>query len=120
MFRIIAVGLTGLILAACDPVEPPAAPAAPAEPAAAPESDAPMETAPSDPLEAIEWRADRCAHYSGEIAGDQSERDRWLQEQMGVLRCDELVAEARAMREARADEPAVAARLDEVIALFEY
>lgn len=78
-----------------------------------------METAPSDPLEALEWRAVGCEHLGGEFAGDNSERDQALTAQMDDLRCgDDLMADARAMREAQAGDPAVAARLDAILAVY--
>lgn len=142
MSRIVAIGLTALMLAACQPAdqapvaEPEAtADQAPIAEAAAPESaPAPsmpmtwtamqdryqrMEDAPSEPLEALERRAVLCAHYSGEFGGDNSERDQWLNAQMDQYRCDELVADARAMRDARSGEPVVVDRLDTVLAQFE-
>ena len=143
MSRIVAIGLTAFMLAACQPPadQTPAAeadqtPAAESEAvAAAPESapapSAPMtwaamrdryqqmEGAPSDPLEALEHRAVLCAHYSGEFGGDNSERDQWLNAQMDQYRCLDLVADARAMRDARSGEPAVVDRLDTVLAQFE-
>lgn len=138
MSRIALIGLTALTLTACGPGEqtPTAEPAAPAPtPAPAPGSDAgatapmsweamqdryrQMEVAPGDPLEALEHRAVLCAHYMGEQGGEGSERDQWLNAQMETHRCEELAAEARAMRDARSDEPAVVARLETVLAQFE-
>jgi len=79
-----------------------------------------MEVEPTDPLEAMEMRAVLCSHYSGEFGGDNSERDQYLNAQIDKYRCgDELVAEARAMRDARSGEPTVKARLDTVLAQFE-
>lgn len=140
MSRVIAIGLTAVILAACQPADQtptaePTAPAPAAEPAAADPASAPraaapmtweamqdryqqMEGDPTDPLEALERRAVLCAHYSGEFGGDNSERDQWLNAQMDSYRCDDLVADARAMRDARSGEPDVAARLDTVLAQF--
>lgn len=134
MSRIVAVGLTALILTACNPADQtaPPEPAAPAAAANAVQPSAPVsweatqeryrqvEVAPSDPLEALEWRAVRCDHYSSEFGGDGSERDQWLNAQMDGLRCGGgLAAEARAMRDARSGEPVVVARLNTVLATFE-
>jgi hypothetical protein len=134
MSRIVALGLTALSLAACNPADqtPPPEPATPAAATSAARPSAPVsweatqdryrqvEAAPSDPLEALEWRAVQCDHYSGEFGGDGSERDQWLNAQMEGLRCgDPLAAEARAMRDARAGEAGVAARLDVVLARLE-
>jgi hypothetical protein len=120
-------------LAACTPAETETASAtdattpAAAEPAAETSADASwqavqdryrsMETAPADPLEALEWRAVGCGHLSGEIGGDGSERDQALNAQMEDMRCgDELVADARAMRDGQTADPAAVARLDAVLA----
>ncbi|WP_374274727.1 hypothetical protein [Brevundimonas sp.] len=138
MFRIVATGLTAFILCACDPVEE-TAPPVPAEAPApasgpAPTADMPaattwqatqdryrgIEAQPSDPLEAIEWRAVQCEHMAGEFGGDNSERDQQLNARMDELRCgEELLADARALRDARADDLAVAARLAPVLAIYE-
>lgn len=134
MSRIVTMGLTALLLAACQPAyEPtPTEPVPPAEATSAPQPSTAVsweatqeryrqvDVAPSDPLEALEWRAVGCAHYSGEFGGDNSERDQWLNAQMDRLQCgDELIAEARAMRDTRSGEPDVVARLNSVLAAFE-
>ena len=132
MSRIAAFGLTALILAACQPGDPapPAGPVTSSAPAASSPSAAAswdatreryrqVDAAPSDPLEALEWRGVRCDHYASEFGGDGSERDQWLNAQMDGLACGEaLAAEARAMRDAHSAEPDVAARLDAVLALY--
>lgn len=136
MSRIVAIGLTALILTACNPADqtgsaepatsapvtpaPTAPSAAPASWEATQERYRQVEVAPSDSLEALEWRAVGCQHYGGEFGGDGSERDRWLNARMERLKCgDELVAEARAMRASRSGEPDVVARLNAVIAVYE-
>jgi hypothetical protein len=134
MFRIVAIGLTALILTACNPadqatpaelVPPSVATSAPPPPAAVSweatqERNRQIDVAPSDPFEALEWRGVQCEHYSGEFGGDGSERDQWLNAQMDTLQCgDELMSEARAMRNARSNEPAVVARLNAVLAVYE-
>jgi len=141
MLRILIPGLTALILTACRPADQtPAAEVAPAptvEAAAAtpsPSSRSPgpmsweatreryrqVEEMPSDPLEALEYRGVLCEYFSGEFGGDLSEHDRFLNVQMDRYRCgDELVAEARAMRASRADEPDTVARLDAIVAIYE-
>lgn len=131
MSRLVAMGLTVLVLTACKPADQtaPPAPAAPSAAASTPQPSAAVsweatqeryrqvDAAPSDPLEALEWRGVRCEHYAGEFGGDGSERDRWLNAQMDQLRCgDDLTAEARAMRDVRSGEPVVVARLDAVLA----
>lgn len=76
------------------------------------------EDEPTDALEALENRAVLCQHYMGEHSGMGSERDLWLNAQMDKYRCEELVADARAMLDARSGEPAVVARLNTVLAQF--
>lgn len=137
MSRIIAIGLTALIVAACGPADQtstaePAAPApvpAPVAPASAPQPSAPMsweaiqdryqmvEVEPTDPLEALEYRAVTCAYFSGEIGGGSPEREQFLNAQIEKYRCeDALLADLRAMRDARSDEPAVVSRIDTLLA----
>ena len=134
MSRTAAIVLTAFVVAACEPADP-ATPTEPVAPAAATRAPQPspagsweatqeryrqVDLAPSDPVEALEWRAVGCAHYSGEFGGDSSERDQWLNAQMVRLRCgDELMADARALRNARTGEADVVARLNAVLAVFE-
>lgn len=130
----IVIGLTAVILTACQPTDQatPTKAFAPVETTSAPQPSTPVsweamqeryrqvDVAPSDPLAALEWRGVGCAHYSGEFGGDNSERDQWLNAQMDRLQCgDELMAEARAMRDARSGEPDVVARINSVLAAFE-
>lgn len=131
MSRIVAISLSALALVACKPAdqpaptEPPAAtgsaqPPAPVSWEATQERYQQVDVAPSDPLEALEWRAVQCDHYSSEFGGDGSERDQWLNAQMDRLRCgDPLLTDLRAMRDARSGEPGVVARIDAVLAVFE-
>ncbi len=139
MSRTAVVGLTFLILAACGPADqtPPAETAAPtsvpaperAAPAGSPRPSAPMsweamqdhyggmEVEPTDPLEALEYRAVICAHLSGEIGSEVPEREQYLNAQIDKHRCeDALMAEVRAMRDARSDDPAAVSRLDTILA----
>ena len=74
---------------------------------------------PTAPLEALEHRAVLCDHYRGEVGGNGSERDQWLNAQMDRYRCEELLTEVRAMRDASSGQPAVVARLDTVLSAFE-
>ena len=141
MSRIALIGLAALILTACGPADqaPTAEPAAPAAaaaataPASAPRPSAPMsweamqdhyrqmEVEPTDPLEALEYRAVACAHFSSEVGSGDPEREQYLSAQIDKYRCEEaLVAEVRAMRDARSDEPAVLARLDTILAGLPY
>jgi hypothetical protein len=128
MSRIIAIGLVGLVLAACQPVAEPAPPAEPAlAPAAQPAVDAAwaaeqnrylaVNVEPSDRLEAVMWRGVRCDFLGSEFGGDNSEQDRAINARMDELRCgDELLAEARALRGTLAGAPAAVARLDALLA----
>lgn len=131
MSRIIVCGLTALALTACKPVAepaPPAEPAASTAPAiAVPGADATwialedryrmVETAPADPVAAVEWRAVLCDHFSGEFGGDNSERDREVNARMDELRCgDALIDDARALRTSHAGDPDTVAKLDFVLA----
>lgn len=137
MFRTVVVGLGALILAGCGPgdqtpaaeraaPEPaltPAAPASAPRPAAAMSWEAmqdhyrSMEVEPTDPLEALEHRAVACAHFSGEVGSEDPERERYLNAQVDKYGCEgALVAEVRAMRDARSDEPVAVRRLDTILA----
>lgn len=130
MTRTIAIGLTLLGLSACKPVAEPVPPAPPVEPVA---SAAPTPTVdawtaeqdryldvnvqPSDPVEAILWRGVRCDFLGGEIGGDNSAQDRAIQARMDELRCgDELLGEARELRQTLAGDPRAVIRLDALIA----
>ena len=122
MSRIIAIGLAGLVLAACKPAAEPA-PAPAAEPAVdaawAAEQDRylAVNVEPSDPLEAVMWRGVRCDFLGSEFGGDNSEQDRAINARMDELRCgDGLLAEARELRGTLAGAPAAVARLDVLLA----
>lgn len=132
MIRIIAIALTALVLAACKPVAEPAPPAEPAAPVApAPAALTAAEAAwtaeqdrylavnvqPSDPVEAVMWRGVRCDFLGSEFGGDNSEQDRAINARMDELRCgDELLGEARELRQTLAGDPAAVARLDALLA----
>lgn len=135
MFRPVLLIAAIAALAACTPAETETASAtdaatpAASEPAADASADTSwqavqdryraMETAPADPLEALEWRAVGCGHLSSEFGGDGSERDQALNAQMDEMRCgDDLVADARAMRDAQTADPAAVARLDAILANY--
>lgn len=121
MVRIAAVGLAGVLLAACRPVAettPPTASGAAADPIWAAEADRYLSVnlQPSDPLEALIWRAVRCDFLGGEIGGDRSAQDRAIEARMGELGCGEpLLAEARALRARHAADAATVARLDALL-----
>ena len=135
MSRTFTLGLTALALAACQPVAepaPPAEPVAPVAPAQAiPADEASAHTTwtaledrylhvnvrPSDPVDALEWTEVRCGFLSSEFGGDNSAQDRAINARMDELRCgDDMVADARALRQARAEEPAAVVRLDALLA----
>lgn len=137
MSRTLALGLSALILAACQPeqdsagsaalpakqtpnaelTEPQAALATASQPAAPMSWEGmqdyyrQMEAEPADPLESLGYRAVLCAHLSGEFGDGDPEREAFLGAQVDKHRCEELKADLRAMQEARSDEPAVVARL---------
>ncbi|WP_425987219.1 hypothetical protein [Brevundimonas sp. TWP2-3-2] len=131
MSRVIAIGLAGLVLAACKPVAEPAPPAEPAAaaapaPAAQPAVDAAwaaeqdrylaVNVEPSDPVEAVMWRGVRCDFLGSEFGGDDSVQDRAINARMDELRCgDELLAEARELRGTLAGDPASVARIDALL-----
>ena len=52
-------------------------------------------------------RVAACFHFSGEINGDQSERDKEVAAAMSELRCDTIEQEANEMRKKYADDKAV-------------
>ncbi len=139
MSRTVVIGLTVLILAACGPADQtptaetaaPASAPAPSQAASAspPRPPGPMsweamqdhyrliEVEPTDPLEALEYRAVICAHLSGEVGSEVPEREQYLSTQIDKHRCeDPLVAEVRAMRQARSNDPAAVSRLDTILA----
>lgn len=132
MIRIIALGLTALVLTACKPVAEPAPPAEPAAPVApSPAAPTAAEAAwtaeqdrylavnvqPSDPVEAVMWRGVRCDFLGSEFGGDNSEQDRAINARMDELRCgDELLGEARELRQTPGGDPAAVARLDALLA----
>lgn len=131
MSRLIAVGLAALLLAACRPAAESAAPAQPQTPAAPSAEEAArqavwdglenryigMETAPADPIDAVEWREVHCNFLAGEFGGDNSEQDRAVNARMDELRCGEdLLADVRALRESHVTDTATLARLDALLA----
>ena len=61
---------------------------------------------PDDASKVID-RLTACIHFSGEINGDQSERDKAVASTMSELRCDTIEHEADAMRKKYADNKAV-------------
>ena len=131
MSRIIVIGLTALVLAACQPAAEPAAPVAPAAttatPAAATDQAAQdaiwaaleerylgMETVPSDPIEALEWREVHCNFLGGEIGGDP-EQDKAVNARIEEIGCFRQLEDAQALRATRMTDTAAVARLDAFI-----
>lgn len=127
MFRITTIGLTALVLAACQPVAEPPAPAQPAAPTAAADQAAQdavwaaleerylgMETVPTDPIEALEWREVHCNFLGGEIGGDP-EQDKAVNARIEEIGCFRQLEDARALRDTRMTDTAAVARLDAFI-----
>ena len=61
---------------------------------------------PADASKVID-RVAACFHFSGEINGDRSERDKEVASAMSKLRCGTIEQEADAMRKKYADNKAV-------------
>ncbi|WGM30974.1 hypothetical protein [Brevundimonas sp. NIBR11] len=124
--RIIAIGFTAVVLAACQPAAESTAPteAAPAVAADQAAQDAVwaaleekylgMETMPADPIDALEWREVHCNFLAGEIGGDP-EQDRAVNARIDEL-CSQQLETARALKAARATDTAAVARLDAFLA----
>ena len=123
----ITVGLAALLLAACQPAPEPAPPAGTPAPTAAEQAalDATwaaleerylgMETVPSDPIEALEWREVHCNFLGGEIGGDP-EQDRAVNARIEEIGCMRQLEDARALRSTLMTDTASVARLDAFIA----
>ncbi len=127
MQRIVAIGFTAIILAACQPAAEPAAPAAPATDTTAADQAAQdavwtaledrylgMETVPSDPIDAAEWREVHCNFLGGEIGGD-AEQDRAVNARIEELGCLRQVEEAQALKATHMTDTAAVTRLDALI-----
>ena len=69
-----------------------------------------METVPSDPIDALEWREVHCNFLGGELSGDP-EQDRsindWIDEN-----CARQLDDARTLRSVMITDTAAVARLD--------
>jgi hypothetical protein len=120
--RFAALGLAVLLVAGCTPDAPAPAPAAdaPAPPPAV-AVEAPPAPAAVDPalawenrlgnlppdVAAVVERIATCTHFSGEINGDQSERDREVAATMAELHCDTAEQDAATLREQYGDRPDV-------------
>jgi len=123
MSRIIVIGLTAVLLAACQPAAEPAAPEAPAPItatdqaaqdavwAALEERYLGMETVPSDPIEALEWREVHCNFLGGEIGGG-AEQDRAVNARIEEIGCMRQLEDAQALKATRMTDTAAVARLD--------
>ena len=128
MSRIIILGFAAVVLAACQPAAEPATPAetVAAAPTAAEQAalDATwtaledrylgMETVPSDPIEALEWREVHCNFLGGEIGGGE-EQDRQVNARIEELGCIRQVEEAQALKTPRMTDTAAVTRLDALI-----
>ena len=126
MSRII-IGLTAVVLAACQPVPeraPPTASAASATAADQAAEDAVwagleaqylgMETVPADPIEALEWREVHCNFLGGEIGGDP-EQDKAVNARIEEIGCFRQLEDAQALRSTRMTDTVAVARLDAFI-----
>lgn len=127
MSRIITIGLTALILAACQPAVGPAVPAEAVVQTAVADQAAQdavwagleerylgMETVPSDPINALEWREVHCNFLGGEIGGDP-EQDKAVNARIKEIGCFRQLEDARALRDTRMTDTAAVARLDAFI-----
>lgn len=128
MFRIITMGLAALTLVGCQPAPEPPAPAETEAPALAADQAAQdavwaaledrylgMETVPSNPIEALEWREVHCNFLGGEIGGDP-EQDRAVNARIEEIGCLRQLEDARALRSTLMTDTASVARLDAFIA----
>lgn len=126
MARSIVIGLTALVLSACQPATEPAATAAAA---ATPATDQAaqdavwavledrylgMEAVPTDPIEELEWREVHCNFLGREIGGDP-EQDKAVNARIEEIGCFRQLEDARALRDTRMTDTAAVARLDAFI-----
>lgn len=127
MSRIIALGFAAVILAACQPAAESTAPAEAAAPKVAADQAAQdavwaaledrylgMETVPTDPIEALEWREVHCNFLGGEIGGDP-EQDKAVNARIEEIGCGRQLEDAQALRATRMTDTAAVARLDAFI-----
>jgi hypothetical protein len=131
--RWLAAALALLLVVACSP-EPAPAPTAeiatPAPDAAPPPADAAPTPPPAvDPATAWEnrlgnlppdaaaviRRVEACNHFSGEVSGDGSGRDRAVAAKMVELHCDAIESDTVALRAMYGDRPDVMEALDMAI-----
>jgi len=123
MFRIITIGLTAAVLAACQPAAEPTAPAEAAAPPAAADQAARdaafaaleerwlQADKPTDPIEELDWREVHCNYLAGEMSGDV-EIDNQIDARLKELRCFSQDEDALAVKAASAGDPAALARLE--------
>ena len=124
MFRIItAIGMSAVILAACEPAT--SVEAAPSQAAPAPATPAAFDYAafealearwlqadkPTDPIDELDWREVHCNFLAGELSGD-AELDNQIDRRLKELRCFSQDEDALAVKAASAGDPAALARLD--------
>ena len=108
MHRLVALGLTALVLSACQRAAEPAEPVAPASTAPAVLSVADVawqaevdrylavNVQPSEPVDAVIWRGVRCEFLGRNVSGANPARDQAINARRNELRCgDELSGEAR-------------------------
>lgn len=131
MFRIIAIGLTAVVLAACQPAAKPAAPAEAPAPTAAEQADQDatwtaledrylgMETVPTDPIEALEWREVHCNFLGGELGGGEAQ-DKAVNARIEEIGCLRQLEDAQALKATHITDTAAVARLDAFIARHDF
>ena len=124
MFRVITIGLSAVMLVACEPaasVEPAPGQAAPADAAPAAFDDAAFEALearwlevsdkPADPVDELDWREVHCNFLAGEMSGDPAQ-DNAINDRLKEIRCFSQDEDAQAVKAASANDPAALARLE--------
>ncbi|WP_428149359.1 hypothetical protein [Brevundimonas sp.] len=123
MSRIIAIGLSAVILVACKPATPTEAATPQASSAPAPAAfdyaahDAlddrwiQVSDKPTDPIDELDWREVHCNYLAGEMSGDV-EIDNQIDARLKELRCFSQDEDALAVKAASAGDPAALARLE--------
>ena len=127
----LALALSTAALAGCGKKQEDAPPAPAAVTASVAQTQAEIEAAsqaaydaeankrPTDPVDALVWRADRCGFLSGEIGGDRSEHDVQVQKTMDDLKCgDALVADGHTLKASHASDPAAVDKIDAALAAY--
>jgi len=114
--------LVALLVVACQPADqatrlpPPPSPVKAAPQVAAPPASA---SAPTAQDEKILDDAETCAHLAGEFGGDQSERDKDVNEQQDGLQCDRAVSQLKDLRSRLPKGSPLHARVNDALATLE-